>query len=85
MPKFLVQNLTDNPLSVGIEPWADSEVLTPNSRAEFEYSEPAQVDLAVMNDGTVTVGIWSDLIKVTANGGEKTFKPPRRWASQEGG
>jgi hypothetical protein len=85
MPKFFVENLTDRPLKVAIEPWADLEVLAPKSRADFEYQEPGNVEFSVVEGGGVCVGIMSDLIKVTANGGEKTFKPPRGWGSQEVG
>lgn len=77
MPKFLVENLTDKSINLGIEPWADLEVLAPNARAEFEYKEPAEIVFSLMKDGTASVSIVSDHIKVLANGGEKTFRPPK--------
>jgi hypothetical protein len=82
MPKFFVENLTDRPLKIAIEPWADLEVLAPKSQADFEYEEPGECGFAVRKDGAVCVDIMSDLIKVAANGGEKTFKPPRGWEGQ---
>jgi hypothetical protein len=78
MPKFLVQNLSDRPVRLAIEPWADLEVMAPNGRVEFEYNEPAEIAFALSNDGAI-VDIFSDHIKVTANGGEKTFMPPESW------
>ena len=75
MPKFFVENLTDKTIKLGIEPWADLEVLAPNGKAEFEYEEPAEVYFSLLNDDTASVSIVSDRIKVSANGGEKTFTP----------
>lgn len=46
MPKFLVENLTDKSVKLGIEPWADLEILAPNGRVEFEYQEPAEISFA---------------------------------------
>ena len=79
MPKFTVQNLTDKPLRLAIEPWADLEILSPRAIAEFECDEPAELEFAVRNDGRACVTIVSDHIKVSANGGEKTFQPPPDW------
>jgi hypothetical protein len=76
MPKFLVENLTDKAVKLAIEPWADLEILEPDGRAEFEYEEPAEIAFSLTQDGGACVSIWSDLIKVLANGGEKTFVPP---------
>ena len=78
MPKFLVQNLSDRPVRLAIEPWADLEVMAPNGKAEFEYDEPADIVFGVSNDGAF-VDIFSAHIKVTANGGEKIFTPPESW------
>ena len=79
MPKFLVENLTDKSVKLGIEPWADLEILAPNGRVEFEYQEPAEISFALTEDGGASVSLWSDRIKVTANGGEKIFKQPPGW------
>jgi hypothetical protein len=79
MPKFLVQNLTEQPLRVGIEPWADLEILAPGAKAEFDCEEPAEIEFAVLGDDRVSVSVVSDRIRVLANGGEKTFKPPNNW------
>ena len=81
MTKFLVQNLTDRPVKLGIEPWADLEILAPKGRADFEYQEPAELGVALMKDGVLTVSILSDHIRVTANGSEKIFMPPPGWRS----
>jgi hypothetical protein len=45
MPKFLVQNFTDQTVELGIEPWADVEVLAPEASVEFDYDEPAEASL----------------------------------------
>jgi hypothetical protein len=79
MPKFLVENLTDKPVKLGIEPWADLEILAPNGRVQFEYQEPAEISFALTEDGGASVSICSDRIEVTANGGEKIFKQPPGW------
>jgi hypothetical protein len=73
MAKFFVENLSDKPLDLGIEPWADLEILAPDARAEFEYDEPAEFSFAILQDGSAVVSIVSEYIKVSANGGEKTF------------
>jgi hypothetical protein len=73
MVVFFVDNLSDKPLELAIEPWADLEILAPDARAEFEYEEPAELSFAIMQDGSAVVSIVSEYIKVSANGGEKTF------------
>jgi hypothetical protein len=77
MPKFLVENLSAKSVSLGIEPWADLEVLAPGARAEFEYEEPAEIAFSLQDNDEACVSIVSDRIKVVANGGEKTFIPPK--------
>lgn len=77
MAKFLVQNLTKKSVSLGIEPWADVEVLAPNAKAEFDYDEPADVEFALLSDGSASVSVVSNRVRVSANGGEKNFKPPK--------
>jgi hypothetical protein len=80
MPKFLVENLSDKAVRLGIEPWADLEILAPGGQAIFEYVEPAEIEISIMNDDRCVVGIVSDSIKVSANGREKIFKlPPGDW------
>ena len=74
MPKFLVENLSGKDLSLGIEPWADVEVLRPDAHAEFEYEHPAEISFSVMEDGTASVYVVSENIVVAANGRKKTFK-----------
>ena len=78
MQKFLVLNLTVNSMALGIEPWADEEILEPDSRAEFEYEEPAEISFSLVEGGAI-VSIMSDYIKVSTKGGQKTFKPPQGW------
>lgn len=73
MIKFLVQNLTAKSIKLGIEPFADLEVLSPGSSAEFEYEEPAEVAFSVDDDGGATVSIVSAHVKVLAGGNEKIF------------
>ncbi|WP_057859125.1 hypothetical protein [Bradyrhizobium lablabi] len=77
MRKFLVENLSDQSVNLGIEPWADLEILAPGGRVVFEYEEheePAGIEFSIMGNGRVVVGIVSDLIKITGNNGEKIFK-----------
>jgi hypothetical protein len=78
MPKLLVENLTDAVISVGIEPWADSVVLAPDAKAEFDYDEPAEIAFSIMDDGP-SVSIVSDRVHFSANGREKTYCPPENW------
>ena len=75
MPKFLVQNLTEKPVRLGIEPWAELEILAPDGRAEFEYDEPAEISFSFTDDGGASVGIISDRIKVTVDGTQKIIEP----------
>jgi hypothetical protein len=76
MAKFLVQNLSDRVIRLGIEPWADLEVLAPNAQVTFEYTEPAEIEFTVLSNDRVGVSIVSDEIKVMADGREKIFRPP---------
>jgi hypothetical protein len=76
MPQFLVQNLSDKVVKLGIEPWARSETLMPEGRVVFEYIEPAEIAFAIMNDQKPTVSIVSEWIRVSAGGREKIFRPP---------
>jgi hypothetical protein len=45
MAKFLVQNLSNRVIRLGIEPWADLEVLAPKAQVTFEYTEPAEIEI----------------------------------------
>jgi hypothetical protein len=76
MGKFLVENLSDQPVKLGIEPWADLEIVKPTGKVWFEYEEPAEIEFSIMGNNRVIVGIVSDLIKVTGDSGEKIFRPP---------
>jgi hypothetical protein len=77
MAKFLVQNLTKKALHLGIEPWADVELLAPGAKAECDYDEPADVEFVHFGDGSASVGVMSERVSVSANGCEKTFKSPK--------
>lgn len=77
MRRFIVENLSDQPVRVGIEPWADLELLAPRDRVVFEYEEheqPTEIEFSIMSSDRMVVGIVSDVIKVTGKGGEKTFR-----------
>ena len=77
MRKFVVENLSDRPVKVGIEPWADLEVLAPQARVVFEYEEheePAEIEFSIMSSDRIVVGIVSDVIRVIGRSGEKTFR-----------
>jgi len=67
MPIFLVQNLSDKDIRLGIEPWADLEVMAPEARVTFEYVEPAEIEFAVLPEGIV-VSIVSDPYKGSGQG-----------------
>ena len=80
--KFIVENLSDQTFQLGIEPWADSEVLHPRSQVVFEYQEcgePTVIEFSIGSDGHPSVGIVSDFIKITGSNGEKVFGslPPK--------
>jgi hypothetical protein len=68
MPKFTVENVTEKPLIVAVEPWAWSGTLEPAARAHVEYNEPAEICFSVEKDGSITVSVNTDQIKITANG-----------------
>ena len=77
MRGFVVENLSDRALKLGIEPWADSEVLQPRDKVLFEYEEndePVVIEFSIMKGDRVVVGIVSDVIKITGRGGEKVFR-----------
>jgi hypothetical protein len=76
MPKFLVENLSDAVMRLGFEPWAHLEMLAPNARAIVEYVEPGEIAFSKMNGDRCVVSIFSDWIKVSANGGETILTPP---------
>jgi hypothetical protein len=82
MPKFLVENLTDKAAKLAIEPWADLEILKPRGRAEFEYEEPAEIEFSLTSGGAC-ISIWSDRIRVSANGGEKIFRQPKGYRRED--
>jgi hypothetical protein len=71
--KFLVENLTYKPVVLAIEPWADMEVLAPNEKVHFEYDEPGELQVAAMSDGSISVAIISDRVRVSAKDRERTF------------
>ena len=73
MPKCTVENATDKPMEVAIEPWAQLEVLQPGAKAFIEYDSSDQIEFSVQSDGSVCVGVSSEWIKITANGREKSF------------
>ncbi len=64
MPEVTVENFSDKPLKVGIEPWADLEVLAPRERVTIAYAEPAEISFSVFGDGDVGVGVMSAEVKV---------------------
>ena len=78
MPKFLVENLTKQTISLGVEPWAGQVVLAPDGKVEFEYEDPAEVEFALLDDGP-SVTVVSDRVKWSANGEERTYHAPREW------
>jgi hypothetical protein len=79
MPKFLVVNLTERTVRLGIEPWAGLQVLAPKARVEFDYDEPAEIVFALDGDGGASVLIMSDRVRVSGNGEEKIFRPPQSY------
>lgn len=74
MPKFLVHNGTDKVVKLAVEPWADVVMLAPEGRAEFEYDEPAEVELGLLPEGEAVVSVMSDRLKYSANGREEEWK-----------
>jgi hypothetical protein len=74
MGKFLVENSSDQPVKLGIEPWADLEILAPAGRALFEYEDPAEIEFSITSNNRIVVGIVSNFIKITGSRGEKIFR-----------
>jgi hypothetical protein len=68
---------------VAIEPWADLEILSPDSKAEFYYDDPATIEFSVIGNGEVCVGVISGRVRVIANSGEKTFNMPGRASNRK--
>jgi hypothetical protein len=75
MPKFCVQNLTDKDVSIGIEPWADVEILKPRGKMEIDYDEPAELGFALLRDEKGTIDIVSGRVIVSANGKDRKIYP----------
>ena len=76
MAGFVVGNMSDKAVELAIEPWADLEIIKPKGEVKFEYDEPAHVEFAVMKEGELAVHIWSENVKISANGKEKHFQLP---------
>ena len=76
MPKFLFLNRSEKTISLGIEPWADVEELADAENVEFEYTEPAVVEIVVHSDGTATVVVDAERVVFRAKGRERTFDGP---------
>ena len=76
MPKILVENYTDKTLNLGIEPWAGLEKMEPDGQVTFEYDEPAIIEVAFMNDGSASIVVCADNVKVSANGTETIYEMP---------
>jgi len=74
MPKFLVHNGTDKVVKLVVEPWADVVTLAPEARTEFEYDEPAEVELSLLPEGGAFVSVMSDRLKYSANGRVEEWK-----------
>jgi hypothetical protein len=72
--KFLVQNLSEQPVRVNTEPWADQEILAPEGRMIFEYEEPAEVALVISKNNRVVVDIASDLLIIKGPSGERFYR-----------
>jgi hypothetical protein len=70
MPKLLVENPTDKPLTVVIEPWAGCEILAPKERLNIEYAGAADIEVCVQDDGALFIAVMSDGIQWEANGRE---------------
>jgi hypothetical protein len=76
MPKIRVVNITDKTLNLGIEPWADLEIMEPEGVVTFEYDEPAEIEIAFRRDGGASIFVCSENVKVFTNGMETIFKMP---------
>ena len=53
-------------LTVGIEPWADVVVIPPHGRVDFEVDQPTELEVGLNEDGTMTIGIVGDSIRLIA-------------------
>jgi hypothetical protein len=74
MPKLLVTNGTDKSVDLVVEPWADVVALAPNESADFEYDEPAAVDLLLQPGGGALVFVASRRLRFSARGREETWE-----------
>jgi hypothetical protein len=76
MPKILVVNSTDKKLNLGIEPWADLEIMEPAGQVTFEYDEPSEIEVAFESNGEASIFVLAYNVKITANGNETFYKMP---------
>ena len=73
MPKLTIENLSDQPREVAIEPWADVEMLPPDGRFEIEYDEPADVAFSLMDKCSACVSITSERVVVIGARETRTY------------
>lgn len=73
MPRCLIENATDKPLEVAIEPWAQLEILRPGERiyVECDHTQDGAYDIefAAQPDGSICVGTRGEWVKITAADG----------------
>jgi hypothetical protein len=73
MPEVTIENFSEKPLKVGIEPWADEEVLAPRERFTITYAEPGEISFSVFGDGDVGIGVMSTEVKVIGRKEARTY------------
>jgi len=74
MPKVMIENLSDQPREVAIEPWADVEKLPPDGRFEIEYDEPADTVFSLMDQSTACVSVNSERITIFGLQHKRTYR-----------
>ena len=76
MRRFVVANLSDATITVGIEPWAHAEELAPNGRIEFLCDDSGEISFCYVKGGQIDVGIMSEHVRWSANGRDYQFGSP---------
>ena len=63
--RLTIDNARSTPLSIGIEPWADVEIVPAKGRIDFEVENASELGVLVSDeDGEMTVGIVGDSIRL---------------------
>lgn len=73
MATFTFDNAAPKTVTVAIEPWAVAIELESRGRIVITYDEPANLDVTLDENGSVTVGVAADGVHITAPGFDQRF------------